>query len=285
MNLYTAVALPLFVLTLQPADAYSKDKHQAPAAWLAPAERSRISFGEGIDLIVKGLGLNIDNIRFIKAPKATDYFKYASNDAPYAPSLIIAANNGIRSGRELRPGKPATRQQFAQALYEAVQSTGQYPTNMMWLNIKDEAAFKGEGLSAVQTLIKFNVVTLEDGNFRPKAYITAAEAKKMVEQAAAFIQSHKERAAAEHADKGAATFISSPINDKVNSIVISAGNQPTSGYQLVITRIDFSAAGEAVIHYKLAAPAEGSMNLQVITEPKAETFISSAYKVVLEEDK
>lgn len=283
MNLYTAVALPLFVLTLQPRDTYSKNKYEAPAE--QQAARPRISFGESIDLIVKGLGLNIDNIRFIKAPKATDYFKYARNDAPYAPSLIIAANNGIRSGRELRPGKAATRQQFAQALYEAVESTGQYPTNMMWINIKDEAAFKGEGLSAVQTLIKFRVVALEDGSFRPGAYITEAEAKAMVQQAAAFIQAHKERAAAEHGDKGGVTFTASPVNDKVNSIVISAGSQPTAGYQLAITRIDFIAGEEAVIHYRLTAPEPGSMNLQVITEPRAETFISSAYKVMLEEDK
>ncbi|MGO4290650.1 protease complex subunit PrcB family protein [Chitinophaga sp. RAB17] len=279
MNLYTAVALPVFLLALQPQDLYSKDK--PVTAYTAPKPQSRISFGNGIDLIVKGLGLNIDNIRFIKAPKATDYFKLANDKAPYAQSLIIAGNNGIQSGRDRNPESPATREQFALALYEAITAKNQYPVNMMWLNIKDEKSFTGSALNAVQTLIKFNVVALENGNFRPKAYITKTEAATMVKKAAEFIQSHKENAGEGQKADGAVTFTTTPVNDQVNSIVLSAGTRPTGGYELRITRIDFTATNEAIIHYKLTAPAPGSMTIQVITEPKAETFIGTAYKVTL----
>lgn len=282
MNLYTAVALPVFLLTLQPQDLYSKDK--PVMEYTAPKPQSRISFGNGIDLIVKGLGLNIDNIRFIKAPKASDYFKLASDKAPYAQSLIIAGNNGIESGRDRNPESPATREQFALALFEAITAKNQYPVNMMWLIIKDEKSFTGNALNAVQTLIKFKVVALENGNFRPKAYITKTEATAMVKNAAAFIASHKETAGEGQPANGAVTFTTTPVNDQVNSVILSAGSKPTGGYQLHITRIDFSAANEAIIHYKLTEPASGSMNIQVVTAPKAETFIGAAYKVTLKED-
>lgn len=277
MNLYTAVALPVFLLALNPQDLYSKDK--PVTEYTAPKPQSRISFGSGIDLIVKGLGLNIDNLRFIKAPKATDYFKLANDKAPYAEALIIAANNGIQSGRNLRPEAPATREQFALALYEAIQGTGQYPVNMMWLNIKDEKSFSGNALNAVQTLIKFNVAALENGNFRPKAYITKAEASKMVKSAADFVQSHKGNAGGEPATTDGVTFTTTPVNDQVNSVVLSAGSKPTGGYQLLVTRIDFTEEKEAIIYYKLTSPAPGSMTIQVITEPKAETFVPAGYRV------
>jgi hypothetical protein len=283
MNLYSAVALPVFLLTLQPQALFSKDKPVTEYTAPVPQPQSRISFGNGIDLIVKGLGLNIDNIRFIKEPKASDYFKLANDKAPYAQSLIIAGNNGIQSGRDLNPESPATREQFALALYEAIQHTGEYPVNMMWLIIKDEKSFTGDALNAVQTLIKFKVVALEKGNFRPKGYITKAEAAKMVKNAAAFVQSHKGNTGADQPKNGAVTFTTTPVNDQVNSVVLSAGSKPTGGYQLQITRIDFTAGNEAIIHYKLTAPAPGSMNIQVITEPKAETFIGAAYKVVLKD--
>lgn len=282
MNLYTAVALPVFLLTLQPQDLYSKEK--PVTEYTAPKPQSRISFGNGIDLIVKGLGLNIDNIRFIKAPKASHYFKLANDKAPYAQSLIIAGNNGIESGRDQNPESPATREQFALALFEAITHKNQYPVNMMWLIIKDEKSFTGNALNAVQTLIKFKVVALENGNFRPKAYITKTEAAAMVKKAAEFVASHKETAGQGQPADGAVTFTTIPVNDQVNSVVLSAGSKPTGGYELRITRIDFTKTNEAIIHYTLTAPASGSMNIQVITEPKATTFIGTAYKVTLKED-
>ncbi|MFY0255085.1 protease complex subunit PrcB family protein [Chitinophaga sp. 30R24] len=278
MKLYMAVALPAFLIS----SPYLHVQAHTPAPaqeWVSPKPVSRISYGQGIDLIVKGLGLNIDNMRFIKVPKATDYYKYANNNAPYASALIIAANKGVQSGRDLRPELPATREQFALALYEAIQGTGQYPVNMMWLNIKDEKEFGKDALNAVQTLIKFNVVSLKDGSFRPKAYITAAEARQMVKLAANFVQAQRAQAERDNAAQDAVTITVTPVNNQVSKVVLSAGNQPNSGYRLQINSIVFTPAKEAVIHYTLVAPDPNSMNLQVITEVKAETFVAAGYKV------
>ncbi|CAL1516342.1 protease complex subunit PrcB family protein [Chitinophaga sp. MM2321] len=288
MNFYTALALPVFLLTFQAPTVYGEGKggntEIIKEITAAPKPKNRVSFGQGIDLIVRGLGLNIDNIRFIKEPKATDYFVYANNKASYAHSLIIAANNGIKLNRTIKPEAAMTREQFALSLLQGIQTTGQYPTNMMWLHVGDEASFSEETLSAVQTLIKFNVVSLENEKFRPKAYITPEEAAKMVENAATFIQSHKTANAEAAKPQDEVTFTSVPVNDSVNTITISRGSKPNSGYQVAITRIVFSENGEAVIYYKLTDPAPDKSYLQMITEPTAVTFVSSAYHITLEKE-
>lgn len=293
MNRRTVIALPLVCLTLhsslasRAASVYPATATVTEAMHMADQAKAAkvITYGQGIDLIVKALGLNIDNIRFIKEPKATDYCEFADNKASYASSVIIAANNGITLDRKQRFNTPMTREQFALALEEAIEHTGPYPMNMMWINIGDATAFvnKDKANNAVQALVKFGVVALEKGNFRPKANVTPAEANAMVGKAAKFVKEHKERVE-EHQQQRQVTVTSTPVNAQVNSVVLSRGSQPNSGYQIAITGIDF-AEGTATVRYKLTNPEPGKMYMQMITEPKAETFVGSAYKVVLQEDK
>lgn len=278
MNLYTTLTIPFLFFNFQ---SHAVPVKRAPEACYQKVAATKVSFGHGIDLIVKGLGLNLDAVRFVKEPKATDYFVYANNKAVYAKSLIIAANNSIKLDRKVKLESPMTREEFAANLNEAIQATGNYPVNMMFIVIKDEAAFS-KGSAAVQNLIKFNVLALDKGNFRPKAFITESEAVKMVQKAAEFVRAHKERE--DTSVKEEVTMVSAAVNADVNRITISRGSKPNSGYQIMINRIDFSAKGEATVHYSLVNPAAGHSYLQVITEPRAETFISSFYKVSLKKD-
>lgn len=73
------------------------------------------------------------------------------------------------------------------------------------------------------------------------------------------------------------------VSDEVNKIILSWGSQPNSGYRITIDRIDFNAAGEATVYYNLHYPEPDQMYTQMIAEPKAETYVSSAYKPVIEE--
>jgi hypothetical protein len=284
MNLYAALVLSASLLTAP---------HQAPAAPVASlhieeaqaVKPKNIVFPMGIDLIVRGLGLNIDHIRFIKEPLATDYCVNADNNAPYARSIIIAANNGIKLDRNMKMNKKLTRAEFALYLFEAINATGNYPVNMMWLLIKDEAAFPPDALSAVQTLVKFKVVTLENGRFRPNALITLVDAEKMVKNAAAFVKAHKAQSSATPQPTDEVTFTTTPVNEHVNRVVISRGEKPNSGYQIIVTSIVFPEKGAAVIHYKLTDPAPDHSYLQVITTPTVETFVAADCKVTLQEDK
>jgi len=282
MKLLTAFVIPTLLLAttneplipIKNADLVVSAEIQKPA--------SKVSFGKGVDLIVKALGLNVDNIRFIKAPKATDYVAKADNKAYYAQSIIIAACNGIKLSPSMNPAAPMTREQFAISLNQGIQGTGNYPVNTMWLQINDEKSFGQVGLAAVQNLVKFDVVKLEKGNFRPKNLITATEAVKMLNAAAAFVKLHLDANAGAISDQEVA-ITSTPINAAVNKVVLSRGEKPNSGYQIVINRIVFNGA-EAIVHYQLSDPKPGNSYLQVITNPKAETFVGSAYKVLLKKD-
>lgn len=290
MNRRTVIALPLVCLTLQSHPLVSRAANVHPVTTtMETADQAKnakvIDYGQGIDLIVKALGLNIDNIRFIKAPKATDYCQYADDKAAYASSVIIAANNGITLDKKQRFNVPMTREQFALALYEGIERTGPYPMNMMWINIGDANSFvnKDKSNNAVQALIKFGVVALEKNNFRPRALVTPSEARAMVAKAAAFVKEHKERSDA-HQQESEVTVTTTPVNGQVNTVVLSRGSKPNSGYQITITGIDFSE-GTATVRYKLSDPEPGKMYMQMITEPKAETFVGSNYKIVLQQDK
>ncbi|MBE9598148.1 protease complex subunit PrcB family protein [Pedobacter sp. MC2016-24] len=280
MKLLTALIIPTLLLATANEPLITIKNNPVKIEIQKPI--SKVSFGKGIDLIVKALGLNIDNIRFIKAPKATDYVVKADNKAYYAQSIIIAACNGIKLNRSMNPAASMTREQFAIGLNEGIQGTGNYPVNMMWLQVNDEKKFGQGGLASVQNLVKFNVVKLENGNFRPKALITATEAAKMLNLAAAFVKAHRE-ANVEGRTYEEVTLTSSAVNSEVNKIVLSRGEKPNSGYQIIINRIVFTAS-EATVHYQLSDPKSGNSYLQVITNPKAETFIGSMYKIKLQKD-
>lgn len=300
MNLSTALLLPACLLAVSSQALPAKELNtlvtftEEPAKHIAglpvfigenAKPKKSISFSQGIDMIVKGIGLNIDHIRFVKEPKATDYCVHASNKAAYAKSIIIAANNGIKLDRDIRLETKMTREQFAMRLYEAILATGNYPVTLNWLVIKDEAAFSPEALNAVQTLVKFSVVALEKGSFRPKALITELEAAAMVKKSVAFIKAHKPDAGAVPQPTSEVTFQSTPVNDSVNRVVLSRGEKPNSGYQIMITSIVFPAKGQAEIHYKLVDPAPGNSYLQVITTATAETYVAAGYEVFVKEDK
>jgi len=252
------------------------------------APRSQMTYAQGVHLIVKGLGLNIDNIRFFKKPEASDYFDHVADDAWYVPSLIIAVHNGLPLSRDFDPNAAITREQFAVYVYKAVLTKGSYALNKMYIVLADEADVAPDAMNAIQDLVKMNIVQLEDGKFRPQAAITRSEAAAQLYDAIQFIETHKalpsDGAAEQPATGDEVTVITTPINDAVNEVVLSRGMKPNPGYGIAVTSIDFSKPGEAVVHYRLSEPDPDKMYAQVMTEPQATTYIASALKVTLQQD-
>jgi hypothetical protein len=73
------------------------------------------------------------------------------------------------------------------------------------------------------------------------------------------------------------------VNDAVNKVTLSIGQKPNAGYDIQIVRIDFKDE-YALITYHLTAPEDGKNYADVITEPKAVTYLASDYKPVLQSD-
>src|SRR5665647_213222 len=74
------------------------------------APNSYTTVAEAIQFFVNFLDLNLDNIRFFKEPKATDYFKKADNDAWYSGALIIGAIKGAGFPSDIDPKQVLTRE-------------------------------------------------------------------------------------------------------------------------------------------------------------------------------
>lgn len=141
-----------------------------------------LTVSQGIQMIVKALGLNLNSINFVKAPLATNYFAKANNDAWYAQSLIIAANNDLDLHADLDPNQTWTKETFTKELLLALE--GHNIMHMMKLppiEIKDKAEITFDALGPIQAAIYKGIATLDsDGNFHPQAEITRAQAAEMI---------------------------------------------------------------------------------------------------------
>jgi hypothetical protein len=244
--------------------------------------KGKVTTAAGVHLLVKGLDLNLDRLRFIKEPKASDSFDNVPNDAWYAPSMIAAIHNGIRLTRDLQPQSTLTREAFAAYLFGALTTKVNYVSTMIWVEIKDQDEISKDKTIAVQEVVKSKIAPLENGSFRPKAEITRSEAADMLYNAIQFIKDNPnlgEQPTTPAPEGSDVTVASVAVNADVNKIVLSRGTKPNAGYGIKIVSVDFSSEGQATIRYTLQNPEPDHMYAQVITEPKAETYVSSAYKV------
>lgn len=156
------------------------------------APDKKITAVESIQLLVNAFKLNIDNIRFIKAPKATDYYVNADNDAWYASTLIIAAMNDIDLPKDIDPNQKWTREEFTYQLIKATEKHGNLP--MIKLNpvvIADQDQLTVDYSGAIQRALVYGVTQLDTaGKFNPKDEISRAEAAEQIYNALEYLKAH-----------------------------------------------------------------------------------------------
>jgi hypothetical protein len=236
-----------------------------------------MTFAEGIQLIVKGLDLNIDHIRFIKEPLASDYYKNVKDNAWYAQSFIMAQFN-LELPADVQPNKLMTREEFAHYLFKGMMTKGEFVFIEIYMLIHDEDQIKPEYMNSIQKLLISNVVELdENDNFRPNMPITRGEAAVMLYNGLEFLKSMSTEPAMDqdvmiHVEK---------IDVHVNKVTVSWGEKPNPGYRITIDRIEFNEDSTASIVYTTHDPDPDQMYAQVITEPKAITYVAAEYKPVL----
>lgn len=151
---------------------------------------------EGVQLLVNTLDLNLDTIRFVKEPKATDYFSKADDNAWYAKALITAAVNGLDLPADLDPAQVWSRQELIYRLIGAMEMTGKAPMIIqLYREIADEDQIDEAYRGAVQRALTYGVVQLdEDGNFHPQDPVTRAEAAQQAYLALACMETYSEPA-------------------------------------------------------------------------------------------
>lgn len=133
---------------------------------------------EGILIIVNTFDLNLDTIRFIKEPKATDYFKNANDDAWYAQGFITASVNGVELDANLDPNQIWTKEEFIYHIVTTYEQKNDMPMiKIAPVEIKDEGDITGDYSGLLQRALYYGFISLDDmGNLSPKSEITRAEA-------------------------------------------------------------------------------------------------------------
>lgn len=156
-----------------------------------------ISEAEGVQMIVNALDLNLDLIRFVKEPHATDYFKNANDSAWYAEALIIAGVHGLDLPADLKPNQKLTREEFTHQLIDAIEASGQLPMiKPVVLEYKDQDQVKAEYSGSIQRALNYGVLKLDaSGKLNPKQEITRAEAAVAISNALAYLKAHPAPAA------------------------------------------------------------------------------------------
>lgn len=292
-----AASLLLSSIALTPAKAFSdlNDsereavmalKHRGVVSGVTSdsfAPKSTVTFAQSLQMIVKGLDLNLDHIRFIKKPEAADIFTRVANDAWYADAFVTAHYNGLELPGDVDPNAVITREQFANLLVTALEKKGDFPLLKIFIIIQDEDQITPEYQGALQRSLIYKIAKLDDeGKFNPKQPMTRGEAAQWVHNAAEMVDRYKNQQKPQEAPAEEVELAIEKVNDEVNKVTLSRGEKPTGGYGIEITGIEFRQDGKAIIRYTLTNPNPDSMNTMVITYPKAETYVSSKYEVVAE---
>ncbi|RKN86801.1 S-layer homology domain-containing protein [Paenibacillus ginsengarvi] len=240
------------------------------------APKGKVTMAQGITMLVKAFDLNIDRLRFIKEPKASDYFTKVADDAWYATSFMYAHLNGVPIPKDVDPSQSMTKEQFADLLFHALSTKGDYAFVEMYVAIKDEDQINKDYMNSIQKLLLGKMTELHDGYFYPKQEITRSEAARMLHAAIQFAKQHKPVPV-----KSDVTLSVTKVNDEVNKVTLTWAERPNPGYGISVSAIAFTEDGKAIITYVMHEPAPGKMYPQVITEAKVDTFIASSYEPVL----
>lgn len=151
-----------------------------------------LTAAQGIQLLVNAFDLNIDNIRFIKEPKASDYFKNADDNAWYANAFIIITFSGLELPSDLDPNAKWTREEFTHYLVSVMEKQGNLPMiKLIPVDIADNDQLEGLYSGAIQRALLYKLVQLDtNGSFRPKEPITRGDAAVQVYNALEYLKAN-----------------------------------------------------------------------------------------------
>jgi len=240
-----------------------------------------INVATAVSMIVKGLDLNIDGIRFIKEPKASDFYTKVKDDAPYAKDFIIAQFNGLDVPKDANPAAMVTREQFAKWLFGALSHKGSFAWIEIFQLISDADQISNGYMDSIQKLLIAKIATLDGKQrFHPKSKVTQTEAAIMIARTVKFLQNAKP-IEPENPLVSDVSFTVAKETDNVSKVTLSA-TVPHYGYGFEISGIRFEK-DEAIIQYRIVLPDPDRMYPQALKNVSASTYVASNYKIVLEE--
>lgn len=223
-----------------------------------PAIEVQVTRGQFISSIIRASGLNLDHIRFIKAPDVRDVAPDVSPEASFAGDLIIAGHYGVvKSGEPFRPEDPVTREEAAIMAVKALDArAGRLPVTLQFIIFEDEEKIGKGNMESIQYACKLGLFGTEK-TFRPGDPLTGGEQNKLI---AAF-----KKILGSVPDQDGVTWELSPDG---KSITLFWGKKPTGGYAISIVSV-VRAGNTLKVFYSLRSPGPGDLVTQAFTYPRA----------------
>ncbi|WEK52920.1 MAG: S-layer homology domain-containing protein [Candidatus Cohnella colombiensis] len=251
------------------------------------SNKNEITSATAIKMIVDGLKLNIDNIRFIKQPLASDYYTRIKNDASYAQAFIIAFHNGLEIDKDISPSAKVSREQFAKWLYQGLSRTGDYASIEIFYDFKDADKVTKGYMDSIQKLLIAKIAVLDKNQkFFPKQKITKAQATTMIDKTKKFIKDAKSQTPENPQPTNPEIGILSNVtlstekwSDDLTRVTVRA-TVPHRGYGIDIAKIEF-VKDVAIISYRVVQPDPAAFYAQVISDVETYAYIPSRYKATL----
>lgn len=241
--------------------------------------QDKLTYAQAAVLLDDAFDLNLAAISFVKAPKASDYYKHAKDKTWYSQALIDGYHNGVVFPADMKPNSPISREEFAAMLMRQVDQKVDYALIMMHLDYNDIDEGKEEYKGEIQKLLLLKFAELDKKNkFYPTKAITREDAAIWLDMALTFIDEQLDLQ--EKPEPSALQDVKltlTKVNDDVNKATISA-TVPHPGYGIEVTSIEFIDK-TAYITVKHVDPDPNRMYPQVISNVSVDTYVSSAYKV------
>ncbi len=234
---------------------------------------------QAIQILAKAFELKKDGAQVIPA----------ANQPWYSGAVEAAKANKLSLPSSFQPSAEVNREDFALWLYEAINTTGDYPATKMFVVFEDQDQIgKAEG-NAIQMLVNMNVIPRSSvgQKFEPKKLITRMDAAVWVNSAIQMIDRVKGNqnddattppvSGSEGSQMGYDPQLSVTSTTDGKQKVTLTVELPNPGYGLKIDNVDLKDDKRAIISYSLTKPEPGMMYPQVISEGKAETVIPAGY--------
>ena len=197
MNMKTiALTLTLLLGTAGPALAFSDTSAHPAGHAITELETQKLllgfpdgafqpdaalTYGEAAVMLTKGLNINLDNVRFVMKPEASQFFANVPDGKWYSDAFIALGVKTVDLPKTLKPDEEVTHEAFAQFVMKAVAQHGEYAYPMQYIDISDASGINPAHVSTVQLALLTKVAGLDaEGKFHPKQPITRGDAASWI---------------------------------------------------------------------------------------------------------
>lgn len=169
--------------------------------------------------------LDYGQIKFIKAPAATDYYQDVDNQAWYANALVMCAvNNIFPVSGSFYPDQPVTRLETAQAIYNCFNAKGiSVPMIMLYPVFNDTGSLSQVEMNAVIFADNTGIIKSDNNSFKPQETISRADMAGILSRCVKLLAVDESLNGQQYQVQAGQTFM------------LDLNSNPTTGYTWTVT--------------------------------------------------